>query len=93
MVNKLAIDKFYWAVYLKYPLTMHFHGIVPKLHTVNKSTALNHGKCINTCEPAAVLVFLQRIKVVELRVPESAAAGHFEVKCKNKAKQKKEDKK
>jgi hypothetical protein len=59
----------------------------------NKSTALNHGKCINTCEPAAVLVFLQRIKVVELRAPESAAAGHFEVKCKNKAKQKKEDKK
>jgi hypothetical protein len=59
----------------------------------NQSTALNHGKFINTCEPAAVLVFLQRIRVVEFMVPEFAAAGHFEVKCKNKAKQKKEDKK
>jgi hypothetical protein len=36
---------------------------------------LNCDKCVNTGEPAAVLVFLIRIKVVEESRPESAAVG------------------
>jgi hypothetical protein len=46
-----------------------------KMHNINKITALKCDKCINTGEPAAVLVFQIKIKVVEEIRPESAAVG------------------
>lgn len=75
MVNLLVDSKYIFAADLKYPLTMHFPGIVPKIHPVNKSIALNHGTCINKGEPAAVFGFPRQIKVVELLRPDTAAAG------------------
>jgi hypothetical protein len=45
------------------------------IYLFNKSTALNHGKCINTGEPTAVFGLPLRIKVVELLLPETSAAG------------------
>ena len=46
-----------------------------KQRIFNKSITFKCVKCINTGEPAAVLVFLPRLMVVELIQPESAAAG------------------
>jgi hypothetical protein len=49
MVNLLADSTYFLASALKYPSTMNFSGIVPKLHNVNKNNAFPVS-CINKNE-------------------------------------------
>jgi hypothetical protein len=81
MIYICSISKYFSVVNGKHPTTIHFPGTVPKINYFNIILALNCDRCVNTGEPAAVLVFLIRIKVVEKIRPESAAAGHFFLFC------------
>ena len=49
MINLLADSTYFLASALKYPSTMNFSGIVPKLHNVNKNNAFPVS-CINKNE-------------------------------------------
>ena len=75
MVNLLAIEKFLSAAHINYKSMLIFRGAVPKSHPINKNIALKCDRFVNEGEPAVVIVFPIKIKVVEEIRPEFAAAG------------------
>ena len=68
--------EFYFTLSYK-KIEIRFIPMISYLHRnfFNRCTALKYDRCVNTGEPAAVCCFPIPIKVVELRPPESTAAG------------------
>jgi len=64
---------FEWIFYIK-KMAMSMAILSASIST-NRFTAFSCDDCINTGEPAAVHVFLPEIKVVEVILPKSIAAG------------------
>jgi hypothetical protein len=79
-INLKYSSSFFCEFYFTMMYKIIENGFTPTIsylyiNLFNKRTALNHGKCINTGEPAAVFCLSLQIKAVELSRPETAAAG------------------